>query len=210
MEFDMKLEGVEQALKLFDPNLVRRAANTAINDAAKEGITGAEREIQTEYNINKSKLSQFLKLTVKAKGYDVEATITGKGRGLALSYFDAKQVGVMIRNLKIGAEKFKTVMTKNGRRFGGDVTALVKLASGRKIVQGKYGNKPFIAQMKTGHIGVWVRQGKERKPIEQLFGPGVGGLFGTKKVMDRTISIINEKFGSRFAYWFNRYNGDAR
>jgi hypothetical protein len=208
--FDIKLEGVEQALKQFDPKIVIRAANSAINDVAKQGKNEAERIIKSEYNIKPSRLKQFLKLTSKAKGNSLEATITGRGLGLALSYFDIKQIGRSIRDLKIGTQKFKSVITKRGQRYGGVVTALVKRSGGRKVVTGKYDNKPFIAQMKTGHIGVWVRKDKGRKPIEQLYGPGVGGLFGTLNVMDRTKKIINDKFAPRFSYWLNRYKGDTR
>lgn len=208
--FDIKLEGIDKALKQFDSKIVIRAANSAINDVAKQGVNEAERIIKSEYNIKPSRLKQFLRLTARSKGNSLEATITGKGMGLALSYFDVKQIGRSIRSLKIGAQKFKSVITKRGQRYGGDVTALVKRSSGRKIVSGKYENKPFIAQVKTGHIGVWVRKGKDRKPIEQLYGPGVGGLFGTPNVMDRTKKMINDKFKPRFDYWFNRYRGDIK
>lgn len=208
--FEIKIEGLEQALKQFDPKHVMKAANSAINDVAKQGINEAERVIRSEYNIKPSRLKQFLKLTTRARGTSLEAIITGKGMGLALSYFDVKQVARSIRTLRIGAQKFKSIIAKRGARYGGEVTALVKRAGGRKIVTGKYDNKPFIAQMKTGHIGVFVREGKERKPIEQLYGPGVGGLFGTKNVMDRTKKVINDKFASRFSYWFDRYRGQSR
>ena len=208
--FDIKLEGIDEALKQFDPKIVIRAANAAINDVSKQGVNEAERIIKSEYNIKPSRLKQFLKLTSRAKGNSLEATITGKGLGLALSYFDVKQIGRSIRSLMIGAQKFKSVVAKRGQRYGGAVTALVKRSGGRKVVTGKYDNKPFIAQMKTGHIGVWVRRDKGRKPIEQLYGPGVGGLFGTSNVMEQTKKVINEKFAPRFSYWFNRYKGDAR
>jgi hypothetical protein len=208
--FDIKLEGIDKALKQFDPKIVIRAANAAINDVSKQGVNEAERIIKSEYNIKPSRLKQFLKLTSRAKGNSLEATITGKGLGLALSYFDVKQIGRSIRSLKIGGQKFKSVVAKRGQQYGGAVTALVKRSAGRKVVSGRYDNKPFIAQMKTGHIGVWVRKDKDRKPIEQLYGPGVGGLFGTLNVMERTKKIINEKFAPRFSYWLNRYKGDAR
>lgn len=208
--FEIKLEGIEQCLKQFDSKIVIRAANSGINDVAKQGVNEAERIIRSEYNIKPSRLKQFLKLTTKARGNSIEAVITGRGLGLALSYFDAKQIGSAIRTLKIGSQKFKTIVGKRGHQYGGEVSVLVKRAGGRKAVKGKYDNKPFIAQMRTGHIGVFVRKGKARKPIEQLVGPGVGGLFGTKNIMDRTKKVINEKFAPRFAYWLERYRGAAR
>lgn len=206
--FEIKLEGIEQALKSMDPKHVMKAANSAINDVAKQGINEAERVIRSEYNIKPSRLKQFLRLTARSRGTSLEAIITGKGMGLALSYFDAKQTGVIAN--KKGFRYTRRASKQGNFRYGGVVTALVKLAGGRKEVTGKYDNKPFIAKMKTGHTGVWVRQGKERKPIEQLYGPGVGGLFGTKNVMERTKKMVNEKFAPRFLYWLNRYRGEAK
>jgi hypothetical protein len=59
--------------------------------------------------------------------------------------------------------------------------------------------------MKSGHIAVVHRIGKERKPIRELFGPGVGLLFGTPKIMGNAKRIVNEKFEPRFKYWLDRY-----
>lgn len=207
-DFSIKLEGVEKALRQFDSKTVIRAARSAVNDVATQGKNEAVRIIKSEYNIKPSRLKQYLKLTAKAAGNSLQAIITGKGMGLALSYFDARQTGV-VANRK-GFRYTRRAGKQGNLRYGGAVTALVKRAGGRKEVSGKYGNKPFIAKMKSGHTGVWVRQGKKPKPIEQLYGPGVGGLFGTKNVMDRTKKVINEKFKPRFDYWFSRYFREAR
>jgi hypothetical protein len=203
MDFDIKLEGVEKALTMLDPRNVVNAATRAINDVAEQGMTGAKREIAGEYNIKYSRLSQYLRLTTRAKGNNPEAVITGRGRGLALSYFDAKQEGQSVRTLRIGKEKFKSVIRKTGRRYAGKVTALVRKAGGRKEVVTD--PRSFIAQTKSGHIGVFQRTGKTRLPLKELLGPGVGGLFGSKKIMDNTKRIINEKFKPRFEYWISYY-----
>lgn len=195
---DIKLEGLDTALKAFDPQRVITAARQAINRTADSTRTEASRLIREEYNIKSARLNQYLKVEAKASGTKLSATIIGRGRGLALSYFDAKQAGVMAKTLRIGSNKIKSLVNKKGNRYGGAVTALVKLAGGRKNVTGKYDNKPFLAQTKSGHIGVWVRKGKETKPIEQLIGPGVGGLFGSKIIMDRIKNYVNDKFRSEF------------
>lgn len=203
MDFDIKLEGVDKALEMLDPKNLVNAATRAINDVAEQGMTGAKKEITGEYNIKYSRLSQYLKLTTRAKASKPEAAITGRGRGLALSYFDAKQEGQNIRTLRIGKEKFKSVIRKTGRRYGGKVTALVRKVGGRKEVVTD--PKTFIAQTKSGHIAVFQRIGKARLPLKELLGPGVGGLFGSKKIMDNTKKIINEKFKPRFDYWISYY-----
>jgi hypothetical protein len=196
--FHIKLEDIDKTLKEFDPKKVVTAARQAINRTADSTRTEASRLIRSEYNIKAARLNKYLKIDAKASGNELSATITGKGRGLALSYFDAKQVDVMAKTMRIGSNKIKSLVSKKGRRYGGAVTALVKLAGGRKNVTGKYENKPFLAQMKSGHIGVWVRTGKDKKPIEQLIGPGVGGLFGSKVIMDRIKTFVIDKFATEF------------
>lgn len=198
MNFDMKLEGIDDALKMFDPKKVITAARQAINRTADSTRTEASRLIREEYNIKASKLNQYLKVNAKANGNDISATISGKGLGLALSYFDAKQSGVMTKTMRIGSNKIRALVTKSGKRYGGAVTALVKRAGGRKIVSGKYDNKPFMAQTKSGHIGVFVRTGKGKRPIEQLIGPGIGGLFGSKAIMIRIKTKVIDTFRSEF------------
>lgn len=202
-EFNIELKGVEQALKMFDSKNVIYAARRAVEDAAKSAMTEIKRNITEEYNVKPGRLSQYLRLTTRPKGDNLEAVITGKGRGLALSYFDAKQEGQRIANIGFARRKGKVLLRKQGRKYGGQVTALVKKMGGRKIVSGE--PKPFIVQMKSGHIAVVRRIGKERKPIRELFGPGIGGLFGTTKIMGDAKRIVNEKFGPRFKWWLNDY-----
>ena len=199
----IKLEGIDKALKMFDPKHVIHAAQKAINDVSKQAMTEVKKNITEEYNVKYGRLSQYLRLTTRARGDNLEAVITGKGRGLALSYFDAKQEGQRIANIGVARRKGKVLLRKQGRKYGGQVTALVKKMGGRKVVSGE--PKPFIAQMKSGHIAVVRRIGKERKPIRELFGPGVGGLFGTPKIMGNAKRIVNEKFEPRFKYWLDHY-----
>jgi hypothetical protein len=201
---DIKLEGINEALKMYDPKKVITAARQAINRTADSTRTEASRLIREEYNIKATKLNQYLKVETKANGNDLSATISGKGLGLALSYFDAKQAGVMAKTMRIGSNKIKALVTKGGKRYGGAVTALVKRAGGRKVITGKYGNKPFLAQTSSGHIGVYVRKpgtrmaNKKKEQIEQQIGPGIGGLFGSKAIMNRIKTTVINKFKTEF------------
>lgn len=46
-------------------------------------------------------------------------------------------------------------------------------------LKGGRGRHPhaFIRTMRSGHVGVFVRQGKARLPIKELFGPSLGHVF---------------------------------
>lgn len=202
MEFNIEVKGLEEALKKFDPKNVIYAARRAIEDVAKSAMTEVKGNIAEEYNVKPARLSQYLILTTRPRGDNLEAVITGKGKGLALSYFDAKQEGQRIVNIGLARRKSRMLLRKKGRGYGGQVTVLVKKTSGRKIVGGE--PKPFIVQMKSGHIAVVHRISKGRK-IRQLLGPGIGLLFGTKKIMGNAKRIINEQFAPRFEFWRKRY-----
>ncbi|MBP7527129.1 MAG: phage tail protein [Syntrophorhabdaceae bacterium] len=204
-EFNIQLLGIKEALAMFDPQKVVAASRKSVERVSSSAITHASREIRTEYNIKAKDLRKFLRMSTRPKGYSIEAVITGTGLGLALAGFDAKQTGV--KTAKGGFQYTKRATRSGWQRYGGDVTVRVKVSSGRKVVSGKYGNKPFIARMKSGHLGVWVRQSEERLPILQLFGPGVGGLFGSKRIMESTEKHINEIFPKEFHHNLDYYLG---
>lgn len=201
--FTVELKGVKEALAILDPKKLKLATNRALNRVAGSGKTEASRGIRQEYNIKAARINQFLRLSVRARGANSEATITGRGLGIALAYFDARQKGYKL--LGEGAGKMRTKgLIRSGRKRS-DVTVRVKRSSGRKIVNSKYGNKPFLAQMKSGHIGVFVRTGKGKKPIEQLLGPGVGGLFGSRKIIQAVKSKILKMWAAEFTRQLNYY-----
>jgi hypothetical protein len=166
--YEIKLEGIDEALKQFNPKLVIRAANSAINDVSKQGTNEASRLISAEYNIKPTRIKKYLKLTSRARGVNMEAIITGKGLGIPRAYFSPKQEGV-IANKK--GFRYTKKAKQTGR--GGIVTTLIKLAHGRRKVPAINGNLPFMAMMNSGHIGVWVRESKARLPITPVFGPGI-------------------------------------
>lgn len=193
---DVKLKGIDAALKTFDPKKVITAARQAINRTADSTRTEASRLIREEYNIKPSKLNQYLKVNAKASGNTLVAEITGKGEGLSLINFDAKQQGVIANKKGIRYTR-KASRTGNLRR-GGELTTLIKLSEGRKVTPGKYGNKPFIARLTSGKLVVLERTSKERMSIKSRFGPGIGLLFGTAKIMNRIKRYVNDKFVPEF------------
>ena len=199
--FDIKLQGIDEALKQFDPQKVITAARQAINSTASSARTEASRLIREEYNIKPSVLNKYLKVDAKATGNTLVATITGTGKGLSLINFDAKQEGVIAN--KKGFRYTRKAGRTGGLRYGGAVTALIKLTGGRTDVPGKYGNKPFIVRLKSGKLIVWERTSKARMSVKTRFGPGVGGLFGSRKIMDAIKKFINDKFGPEFSRLLN-------
>jgi hypothetical protein len=215
----VQVTGIKAAMAILDPNKVRLAVNQTINRVATTVRKEASTLIRQDYNIKASRLNEYLRLAVRARGDNMEAVITGRGLGLALAYFDARQQG--IKELGAGAGKMRSkylATTRLGGRgpvlidgkwktvsFGGEVTARVK-RSARKIVDSRFGHKPFMAQMKSGHIGVFERTGQGRTMTER-FAVGVGGVFGSRKIMEAVKKIVLDRFDKEFDRQLKHYMG---
>lgn len=202
MSIDIELIDMKKMLKGIDPLKVVAAARSAVNKMTAQAKTFASRRIRDTYNVPAGKLSKFLTISARASGDRIEAEITGRGRGLALSYFKPKQAGVRASK-KTGARYTKRALrSASGRRTGGAVSVEV-IKGRRKIVTG---DPPvFLTVTKSGHVGVFSREGTSRLPIIQEFGPGVGGLFGSAKIMNATKTFITEKFEPIFTRELNYY-----
>jgi hypothetical protein len=65
----------------------------------------------------------------------------------------------------------------------------------------------FVATMKTGHRGVFVRVGKKRLPIRELYGPSIGKVF--LKFQDQGQSRAEEAFLGNFEHELGRLGLNA-
>ncbi len=202
MDVKIELKGIKEAMASFDPKNVRLAANSALNKVAAQAKTQISQQIREEYNVPAGKVSNYLRLISRAMGNRIEAIISGKGLGLALSYFGAKQEGVTLKSI-IGQRGKKMPRLKSGRARGGEVSVVVRRSGGRKMVTGD--PKPFIARFKSGHVAVVQRVDKRRTPLKEMFGPGVAGLMGSKRIMENTKRFINEKFPGVFKHEMDYY-----
>lgn len=190
MSVEIELQGIDEALKNLNPEVVKKATVSAVNKMADQAKTQTSKMVREGYNIAPSRLNKYLYVAAKASANNIVSTIIGRGRGLALSYFGAKQVGVVTK--KTGSYyNRRAIRDTSGKRRGGQVTVEVKRGS-RKVVSGE--PKRFMITTKAGHIGVFHRESSKRLPLNQEFGPGIGGLFGSKMIMPRVKSFINEKF----------------
>ena len=202
---DIKLEGIEEAIAMFDPAKARRAAASAVNKTADQAKTLASRLIREEYNIKAGDLNKYLIITARATSATIYAVITGKGRGLALSYFSARQTNITILGTGRGRKR-KKILTRT--RYGvrpGPVTVQVKVSTGRKPVETD--PKAFLTQFKSGHIATVHRQGQKRLPLKELFGPGISHIFASKKILDAVQKVIAETFPETFAHELQFYLG---
>ncbi|APG45459.1 phage tail protein [Syntrophotalea acetylenica] len=137
----IKLEGIEQAMRMFDPKVVSPAASQAINDAARAGRAEAARALLGKWNLKAGKVNAELKNIKFARIGDLTATIQAKGRPISLQYFGFKEVR-------------RTVKGKGGKyRQVKGVTGSVLKAGGGKSYPGA-----FTATMLSGHNGVFMTE----------------------------------------------------
>lgn len=151
---------------------VVKAETRANRRVATTVIKEFTNEVQKDYAIKDAGIKKDLRVS-RGRNEDgtrgAGAIITARGkRGIALS-------------------RFLTRQTKKGVSF------IVSRTKGRKVIPGA-----FIAKMKSKHIGVYVRKGKTRLPIDQKFGPDVKMLINTERMMKLHKEVINKTYPAYF------------
>jgi hypothetical protein len=180
MEIDIKLEGLDEIIKRLDGRAVGSAVAYTLNNAASVGKTYLAKEITSEYNIKAADVKSRMKVVFKASANALYAIFSVKNIGIPLIQFGAKQAGFKITSSGPKGKKVKG-LARTTRRMG-DVTVQVKKTGGRKVVN--IDPRAFIQKMKSGHLGVFHRLGKERKPIKELWSIGPAKAARTKKISD--------------------------
>lgn len=157
----VELKGYQEALGVWDEKPVRKAAASAIKKAAASAFSSASTRIRAVYNIKKNDLDSRIKITPPGPN-DLFAVITVNGRGLSLSYFGARQtvINKVITRSKAG---LKTKTMKRSAKFQG---VQVEVEKGKKTQL----KSAFLAQMKSGHIGVMRRDPNKIMKSRQKYG----------------------------------------
>lgn len=156
MQINIKVQGVEQALKKFDVKKVERAVFSTLNETIKSTKSEASRTIRKErgFKIRKEDLDQRIELTPARIGIaraiiTVSKYVAGKKASFSLPYFGAQEArrysgGVIVKSKKNLDKRQKR------SKLGGGVT--VQVIRGGKIARFPHA---FIAKMKSGHVGVF-------------------------------------------------------
>ncbi len=153
----VQLLGKKEAIDIWSDKPVNAAMRAALQRVAKSAVSIASTEIRNIYTIKKSDLDPRMNVTIQ--GTD-SATIVISGKGISLSYFNARQFSVnktITRSRKDGKATLSTKTRGKAHAFQG---VEVEVLKGRKTQL----RSAFMAQMKSGHIGVMHRwSGKNMK-----------------------------------------------
>lgn len=176
---NINISGITNVTKRLDPKLVDRSILLALNRTAKNAKTRASTMIRNDrgFKIKKMDLDKRLDLILAKAGSStkMEATLlarrisaaTGGRTGrdsFSLTYFGFKETrktksaGVIIKGRGKKGE-LKVKRQKSTKALGGVSGQIIKGGPVTRIVGA------FIAQMASGHIGVFVNVGKHSASV---------------------------------------------
>lgn len=173
---DVAESSLDRASKLLAgiPDGVYRAVGSAIKRAAQRGSTVGLKIVSEEYAISQGELkarTKNINTIVKDSAGSYEVTFGYRGNVIPLIKFDTK----------FGAD--------------GKVHTRVLRANAQQALE-----NAFIARV-GGHTGVFEREGPDRFPIRELFGPSaVQAFYNREETTDKMYEEIVNTYESRIEH----------
>lgn len=172
---DIAEEGLDQATQLLAGfrGGARKVMGSALTRAANSGKTVAKQEAAKKYTISQS---EFLAQTRNINHFISD----GNGLSVVFGY----------RGNVIPLIKFDTKFGTDGR-----VHTRVLRTSAREIL-----DHAFVARM-GGHTGVFEREGPERFPVRELYGPATPQMmYSDEETMDKIEAKVVETYEKRIGH----------
>ncbi|MEY8517186.1 phage tail protein [Lachnospiraceae bacterium 29-84] len=167
------------------PKGAERALSNAINRGLSRVKTGATKRVKEVYTVQSSAINE-------ATNTKIQKASTGKLAGY-----------IHFSGCKIPLYKFKVTPKAPGVKK--QVTAAVKKGGGTAF------ENAFIAQMKSGHTGVFERETSKRLPVEEKMGLAMAQMVGNLNVMTEiekeAQEVINERLEHEIERILNGYGG---
>lgn len=205
-------ESMEQATEEIRRE-VAKAISSALNKMTAQLKTLASSEILQSYNVPRKILNERMNV-FRARMNDLEAEIVFSGKSIPLPYFGAKQIDgrrVVSGNSKVGLRTTKRRGQRGfvGPGFSGGVEVQIK--PGQTTVL----RSAFIAQMKSGHVGVFRRgpgmmkardKGKRTKHSAKIYEQAMVSIAtmvdGTLNIREKLVARIDERLEAIFWHEF--------
>ncbi len=173
------LERVNRLLAGFNHGVINMAVGSAIKRALSAGKTAAKKAVTQEYTITQQ---DFLRNTGNVNHFMRNAN--------GSMAWEINYAGYVIPLLK-----FKTRLERNGR-----VQTQVKRSDTATVLQ-----KAFKARI-FGHEGIWERQGAERFPVRELYGPATTQMmYANEDVLDMIDEKVVETYSQRIEHEINAF-----
>lgn len=169
------IKSMEAIAEKHRPPAIARALNRAAVSVRAE----ASRRIRERYNLRAGTVNRELTVS-RASPSRLVAVVRARGKPVALAEFNARQ--------------------SKAKKVKGQVTVQVLRAGGRKVVRGnpRLKGKPFIATMKSGHVGIFQRVDKSRLPIRELFSISVPKAMSSRAIENAIRKVAFDRFTKEF------------
>lgn len=182
-------EGLDELRQKFDPKLVSKAHDRAMQVAATKLRTRLSKEIRTRYSVKAGDISKV----VRIKRLTEYTLLAYEGRVIGLDKFNARP---------------KSIRSKRGRRVG--VTTLVLKTSGRKLVKrGFIVNKNGVKVFKRVP-GTTMPSNPKKEQIRRLYGPSIAHMAGNAIVADVALLQVGEDAHKEFDRYLSYLMDQAR
>lgn len=179
---EIKVSGIPEiearlgSLKSKAPLALSRAINRAVTNVKKN----MGKETAALYYVSSGDVKKTIRV-VKATRASLKAAVISSGGPVELSKFKVNP-GTPVRYR--GRSRSPKVYRAGVKKSGG-----VKPLDGNP--------KAFIANMKTGHKGVFTRTSGSSLPIKQLYGPSVPQMVKNDEIMEKINKDANDTLKKR-------------
>lgn len=196
---EIAIQGIDKIISNLDSSIARKAVVAALNRTTASAKTAIKRTIRETYTLKTQAIERALK--VEKANYSKLRTeirssfLDGIKKALPLFSFEARPVEISAR-AKV------------------PVSVRIRKDKGRRRVKGAphLTGKPFVAQMPSGHKGIFQRipgtqmAKKKKEKIQELYTFFVLRILDQRRIRAVVDGIINEKFPKEFenAYKFYR------
>jgi hypothetical protein len=175
-------------------NDVKAAMRSAMNKVISSVRTLTSAEIRKIYNVPKNILDARLTMfTARINNLAAELVIGGKS--ISLSYFGARQ---FTRNRVI--TRTKGTQRKSAYKFQGVEVEVIK---GRRTQL----KSAFMQTFKSGHVGILIRKGKGRYPVNVKAAISIASMFEQIDINDAIVAKIEADLEAKFMHELEFYLG---
>lgn len=184
---EISAEAVERVQKLLEsvPKGAEKALSSAINRGLSRVKTGASKRVKEVYTVQGRAFNEATKIRVNKAD-------TGNLVGF-----------VSFSGYKIPLYKFQVTPKAPGTRQ--QVRAAIMKGGGTPF------ENAFIAQMKSGHVGVFERKTQKRFPVEEIMGLSAAQMIGNENIIAgleaEAQEIVNERLEHEIDRLLNGYGG---
>lgn len=175
---DISAQAMEEAKKSLEqiPGGIDRATRAAVNKTIRGVRTDIVTEIRANYVVKSQDIRRTLTLSIASRS-NARAVVKSMGKPIALSKFKVRPGKVQRRGSK---NKPIRVQVK---KDGGGVLS-----------------NAFLAQFKSGHLGVVERKGKARFPVEEFYGPPIPKMLKNQEILNTIEDKAHDRLEKNFTH----------